>query len=367
MPRPPSPRSCVCPALYLPHECIDLSHVNAKVCRCPQRNEVQLTTPSVFAPTRLACEQRTRWAATTASHEKWDWDWCNRPLSALPSDRVESLLTRFDRACSGGQGRSISEPKRASTARPTASAARSVAIGVAEPRTATETGSTAAGAGAEEEEDPAREENAGEGPATTEEGATGEAATGQPPSAGERAAAEQEAGTSLAAAVEAGSGRREMARKKGKATLEDRKAEEGLDQGRREATLFSRNSARSSDVSCCPDAKMFSDPKSLPRNQFLDRQLHTHVSIIRVSSTGKMYRCTPKLSAVLIPRIRHAKRCASVHRLLVESSCCSSPSPRYLKADPFRKFVHTSTITATMASIEPTKYDRFHQLGVSKQ
>lgn len=278
MPRPPSPRSCVCPALYLPHECSDLSHVNAKVCRCPQRSEVQLTTPSVFAPTRLACEQRTRWAATTASHEKWDWDWCNRPLSALPSDRVESLLTRFDRACSGGQGRSISEPKRASTARPTASAARSVAIGVAEPRTATETGATAAAAGAaEEEEDPASEENAGEGSATTVEGATGEAAIGQPPSAGERAAAEQEAGTSLAAAVEAGSGRREMARKKGKATLEDRKAEKGLDQGRREATLLSRNSARSSDVSCFPDAKVFSDPKSLPRNQFLDRQLHTRI------------------------------------------------------------------------------------------
>ncbi|CAM9548924.1 unnamed protein product, partial [Scytosiphon promiscuus] len=39
-------------------------------------------------------------SSTPSSSEKWNWDWCNRPISALPTDRVDSLLTRFDEALS---------------------------------------------------------------------------------------------------------------------------------------------------------------------------------------------------------------------------------------------------------------------------
>lgn len=28
--------------------------------------------------------------------ERWNWDWCNRPPSALPDDRIEYLLSKFD-------------------------------------------------------------------------------------------------------------------------------------------------------------------------------------------------------------------------------------------------------------------------------
>lgn len=54
--------------------------------------------------------------STTPSPEMWNWDWCNRPSSALPADRVESLLSKFDEAISSsststwGRGRSGSLP-----------------------------------------------------------------------------------------------------------------------------------------------------------------------------------------------------------------------------------------------------------------
>jgi len=74
---------------------------------------------------------------------KWNWDWCSRPVSAIPADRVNSLLSKFDEALScsfsaagggggwGGRGsRSVvrsSNPTTAAAAaakpRPAASAA----------------------------------------------------------------------------------------------------------------------------------------------------------------------------------------------------------------------------------------------------
>lgn len=174
---------------------------------------------------------------------------------------MESLLTKFDEACAGGvQRRSSSEPKRASTARPTAPAARPVAVGgVAEPGTAAGTGAAAALVTVEK---PATAQNRGEGAAAVE-GATGESATGQPPSPAERAAMEQETGASLPATGEAGApaaatagrGRRKIARQKSKAALDGRKAEAVLGGGRRETKLGPKNSARNSNVSCSPGAK----------------------------------------------------------------------------------------------------------------
>lgn len=50
-----------------------------------------------------------------SSSEKWNWDWCNRPVSALPTDRVDSLLSKFDQVLSssihGRRGVSTSTQK----------------------------------------------------------------------------------------------------------------------------------------------------------------------------------------------------------------------------------------------------------------
>ncbi|CAM9670037.1 unnamed protein product [Ectocarpus fasciculatus] len=42
-------------------------------------------------------KRSTPWLSSAAMlPEKWNWDWCSRPLSALPADRIEYLLSKFD-------------------------------------------------------------------------------------------------------------------------------------------------------------------------------------------------------------------------------------------------------------------------------
>ena len=63
------------------------------------------TRPASFA---CALKKSTRRASssTPPSRQKWDEDWCSRPVSALPADRVDSLMSKFDEAlsCSAAGG-----------------------------------------------------------------------------------------------------------------------------------------------------------------------------------------------------------------------------------------------------------------------
>lgn len=194
-----------------------------------------------FRPTRPANEQTgTRWVSTTASSkEKWDWDWCSRPVSVLPADRVETLLTMFDEACAGGRGRSSSlpkacDPRRANMAGRTPSAARPGTVGGAGPGRAV-----------------------GLETATTEE-AMRETAPVKAPSPAEVDAKEQEAVAPHAAAGEDGdttattTGRRRsgIASKKGAPASKGRKAEAVLGDGQRESTQVPKDSVRDPSVSC---------------------------------------------------------------------------------------------------------------------
>lgn len=70
---------------------------------------------------------------------KWNWDWCSRPLSVLPADRIEYLLSKFDDEMSAPFGEAR---------RPTSAATLSIGDGSAAPA---ETVSSKAEAGANAE------------------------------------------------------------------------------------------------------------------------------------------------------------------------------------------------------------------------
>ncbi|CBJ25790.1 conserved unknown protein [Ectocarpus siliculosus] len=70
---------------------------------------------------------------------KWNWDWCSRPLSALPADRIEYLQSKFDDDMSAPFGEAR---------RPTSAATISIGDGSAAPA---ETASSKAEAGADAE------------------------------------------------------------------------------------------------------------------------------------------------------------------------------------------------------------------------
>lgn len=191
-------------------------------------------------PARPTHEQKgTRWVSTTASsHEKWDWDWRNRPVSALPADRVESLLTKFDEACAGGWGRSSFSPKasdqQTSATGPTTSAARTTAVW--------ELGTISGkeGAATVVVEELAGDNSLAKGAAT-------------PQSPAGLAGSEREAGAPLAAdgdvgapgAATAGRGRRVFASEKGSKDGND----ELLDEGQRESSRVLEETAHDPHVS----------------------------------------------------------------------------------------------------------------------
>eukprot|EP00752_Nemacystus_decipiens_P017245 g15449.t1 len=253
------------------------------------------TARRAILTSRILAGKRPRWASAAPSHEKWDWDWCTRPVSALPADRVESLLTKFDEACAGGQGRSSSELKRESTYRPTASTARPEAVTVAESERVTGFGSPAAAAAVE---GPATEANLGKRVATTLEGAAREAATGETPLPAGPYTKEQEPSDSLAVAGEAdspkspraGRGKREMARQKSKTASTGRKSEEAPGEGRREATLVPKDSVRNLNAS-------------------RDRTGKGHLVSMEVQKRNKeLVKLQQKIIALLVKGNDHARR-----------------------------------------------------------